>query len=377
MKVLIKTIADDMHAFAVKWALEQKGVETAIWFTDNFPARTEASFHIGQTTHLDVVLRAQDTLRIAEFGTLWNRRISQPVIAPDVHQADRKFAEREAADFVQSMYSFEHSAIFEVNPGRARRIALLKPVQLVEAGKVGLRIPDTLISNSPNQVARFFKKHNGNIIFKSFSPHIWVTENGEVSSLTTALDEIQINDSEAISITPGIYQEKIEKRHEYRITFMGDRAFIAVNRSFDPSLVDSRTSSTAYDGTGMVSESVLNRCRQLMKRLGICFGCFDMIQPKDGNEPIFLEVNEMGQWLAYERDIAGFDMLEAFANFLISRDPHFNDSGHGRGLRYSDYLASPEFNVDQEGILQRLRAQNVTHNVITNEVKAPAHAEAA
>ncbi|RME33023.1 MAG: hypothetical protein D6794_12045, partial [Deltaproteobacteria bacterium] len=42
-----------------------------------------------------------------------------------------------------------------------------------------------------------------------------------------------------------------------------------------------------------------------------------------GGEVVFLEVNEMGQWLWIEFRLPDVPLLDAFCRFLLSRDPEF------------------------------------------------------
>jgi glutathione synthase/RimK-type ligase-like ATP-grasp enzyme len=60
--------------------------------------------------------------------------------------------------------------------------------------------------------------------------------------------------------------------------------------------------------------AVSEKCLELMRRLGIIFGCFDFIVTPDGRH-VFLEVNPMGQWLWVEQ-MCGMPLLEAFCEFL-------------------------------------------------------------
>ena len=52
------------------------------------------------------------------------------------------------------------------------------------------------------------------------------------------------------------------------------------------------------------------------------FGCIDFIVTPEG-EYVFLEVNQMGQFLWVELANPEFPLLQAFAEFLVSQDPEF------------------------------------------------------
>jgi glutathione synthase/RimK-type ligase-like ATP-grasp enzyme len=56
--------------------------------------------------------------------------------------------------------------------------------------------------------------------------------------------------------------------------------------------------------------------RSLMRRLGLIFGCIDVVEGENG-EYYFLEVNPRGQWLWIE-DLTGVPISKAIAEELCS-----------------------------------------------------------
>jgi hypothetical protein len=72
----------------------------------------------------------------------------------------------------------------------------------------------------------------------------------------------------------------------------------------------------------VLPEAVARQCRALLARLGLVFGCFDFVVTPAG-EYVFLEINQMGQFLWKEEQCAELPLLQAFCDFLISRDPGF------------------------------------------------------
>jgi hypothetical protein len=61
-------------------------------------------------------------------------------------------------------------------------------------------------------------------------------------------------------------------------------------------------------------------CRALMARLGLVFGCFDLIVTPSG-EHVFLEVNEMGQWLWIEEALPELRLLDRVCEVLGQARP--------------------------------------------------------
>ena len=64
--------------------------------------------------------------------------------------------------------------------------------------------------------------------------------------------------------------------------------------------------------------AVEERCIALMRKLGLAFGCIDLIVTPEG-EDVFLEVNEMGQFLWVEHSEPRSELLRCFATLLLHR----------------------------------------------------------
>ena len=78
----------------------------------------------------------------------------------------------------------------------------------------------------------------------------------------------------------------------------------------------------------------------LMRMLGLAFGCIDLIVTPQG-EYVFLEVNEMGQFLWVEQREPACPLLRAFATMLI--EGRLNRSSLLAGseaISYGAFLAS-------------------------------------
>jgi hypothetical protein len=82
-----------------------------------------------------------------------------------------------------------------------------------------------------------------------------------------------------------------------------------------------------------IPPSVRQRCVELMQELGIVFGCFDFIVTPRG-DPVFLEVNQMGQFLFLEA-YTDLPILDAFAEFLLAGRPDFDWKLGSSSLRWA------------------------------------------
>ncbi|MGE4349676.1 MAG: hypothetical protein AB7D28_07915 [Candidatus Berkiella sp.] len=124
---------------------------------------------------------------------------------------------------------------------------------------------------------------------------------------------------------PGIYQKKIDKLFELRITYFGEQCIaVKINsqkhRNGSHDWREIPTHELEIEPYPL-PQTVNLKCKALMQNLGIVFGCFDFIVTPEG-EHIFLEINEQGQFLWIEDLDPTFKMLNTFVNFLIQQGTH-------------------------------------------------------
>ncbi len=87
---------------------------------------------------------------------------------------------------------------------------------------MGFEIPKTLFTNDPARLRRFFDENGGKIVYKSFSHGGWLHEDGNLSVLmTSALRAEDLSDDNMHRSCPGIYQQRIDKAFEIRVTVIG------------------------------------------------------------------------------------------------------------------------------------------------------------
>ena len=85
-------------------------------------------------------------------------------------------------------------------------------------------------------------------------------------------------------------------------------------------------------------------CLKFMQEAGIVFGAFDFIVTEKG-EYVFLEINEQGQFLGYERP--GAPLLQPFIEFLISGNPEFKWQEKSNCISVRDYTLTSEYKTQQ------------------------------
>lgn len=350
MQVLIPTQIEDYHALAVQLGLEQLGHRADRWFGTDFPQRQTAAFELSNAGGCAWRVNAEDlTLGEHRYDSVWYRRPNAPVLPDWLHADDVVFTRRENNEFYKGIWNCIERDAFWVNaPGSYTR-ASNKIVQLQLAIDCGLTIPDSLISNDPKRIKGFLDKYSDTgVIYKPFLTGTWFMEDGSYARIpTTVVEAGDLPEDEVLQATPGIFQSRISKSYELRITFFGAHYEAArLTPKGDVELVDWREASHSELSLGHheLPDAVYRQCRMLMKKLGIVFGCFDFIVDRNGGY-IFLEVNEMGQFLFIEEVDDSFNLLDIFCQFIISGNPDFSyqPSRSAERLYLQDISSSNEF----------------------------------
>ena len=324
MSILIFGFPQDIHLHAVRWALDQLGAEHQVVYTPDLPQLLRASIVMAPGTRPTASFR-DGTARgtTGNYHAVWFRRSGLAMRPPAMLDADWMVAERECDHHIRTLRRYLAPDAYWVNDIEARERALLKSPQLAAATDCGLAIPETLFSNDPDDIRRFYAAHRERgVIFKLVFQTNWrAQESGARHALfTTQLRDEDLHDDESLSSCPAIYQRKIEKQYELRVTCMDQVCFAA--------RLDSQArAATSMDWRADLSRpltpqrvelppQIEERCILLMRKLGLAFGCIDLIVTPQG-EYVFLEVNEMGQFLWVEQREPACPLLRAFATLLI------------------------------------------------------------
>ncbi|MEY4577400.1 MAG: hypothetical protein RL701_2103 [Pseudomonadota bacterium] len=342
-KVLIPTIHDDIHAAAVALVLKDMGHDAIRWFCSDLPSCGAASFEIGgdEPERISIVSSAK-ALQIGDCDVFWSRRVGEPVASDQLSSADRAVALKESKVFVRGLLMSVSRRRFSVNDYESARSAENKLLQLSAATQVGLTIPPTLISNDPWAVRAFLDRQaEHGSIFKSFKPVTWESNQGVAIQYTSKVTAHDLPVDAILRQTPGIFQRNVPKAFEVRVTCMGGELVAARldSQRTQHGVIDWRRAreETMQVTALMLPSDVAERCRTLLARLGLVFGCIDFVVTP-GGEYVFLEINQMGQFLWVEETCPELPLLQMFSDFLVSRDAEFRWKRAGSWISYLDVV---------------------------------------
>lgn len=206
------------------------------------------------------------------------------------------------------------------NPVDIRRARKQKQLDL--ASKVGLLVPDTLITNSREEARRFLAE-KGRIISKPLSEIVRYVGDGYLYvSFTREVAEEMLACAPEFFFT-SLFQELIEKRADIRVYYLDGEVF--------PMAIFSQADArTALDFRDYIHDKpnrqvpcrlpgpVIESIRRLMSALGLVNGSIDLIHTKKG-EHVFLEVNPVGQF-GMTSIPCNYQLEKRIATYLIKYD---------------------------------------------------------
>lgn len=346
MKIVIIAPENDNHTAPVKWALERAGYEVLCWAGLGWSAERQAS--ISLLDNLSMCLGAGE---LEAGDVVWIRRPEPPSLNPNVSEADRKFAQSEYRWFSDSLlYLFELLPVRCINRYSASRTIRNKSVQLVLAKSCGLRVPATLISNTPGSVRDYVRQHTVPSICKAFFPHIWRSDADQSVAVTETfqLSEDILPADEVLTYAPAIYQQRIAKRFDVRMVLLGTAvySFALYNPKGSIDWRQDVTQGLVRVESLATPEEIRQQVLAFAQKSGIAFGSFDFAVDLDGDW-WFFEVNEEGQFLWLDELNPGLHLQEKFLAFLTSPEGAGQEEIEAREALFpawKEYLDSPAAN---------------------------------
>jgi glutathione synthase/RimK-type ligase-like ATP-grasp enzyme len=310
----------------VRAELETLGVEV-IWFdTDDYRIGTDLTFGIEggvPNVHLRIGAREQrgDTVAAVLY-----RHVRLPV-APQIADPEaRRMAESEMRWALEGSLLALQPALWANHP-HANNLARSKLLQLRLATGLGFTVPDTRVTADPQDIRRHYKAWNGRMVAKLVGGQIvGHSVDSQYVVHTTAISEADLQNDEALSACPAIYQRLIDKRYDLRVTVVGDEVFACRIDSQQHAAARIDWRSAGYNALDIqrcdLEASVAKRCFALLRALNLEIAGIDLIVTPEG-DTVFLEINAAGQW-AWVQEATGLPIATSIARRLAAaRDANF------------------------------------------------------
>jgi len=188
---------------------------------------TQFSFtqHLGGATTLQ---NGNTCIKLSTVRSAYFRRPYPPHVNSDgLSQAYIRYIREEWSYLLRSLY-FELGEKWFNHPNSVI-LAEDKPRQLRLATKVGFSVPETTITNDIDTLKLLFA--NGDVIAKPLKQSLLEEDRGPGSVIyTTTINSINEIDVNKLHLAPVIFQRRIEKRFDLRVSIVETNVFaVAIN----------------------------------------------------------------------------------------------------------------------------------------------------
>ena len=318
-RVLLCIHGDTAEIPAVSRALGERGVEPLLIDTARYPTDLPLTLEwdrgggfragwaggsIGASEIIDAVWQ----------GVVVGRDL--PAMDPGTHRTCIGSAE------MALLGMLDGSGAFQLDPSWRRARAENKPYQLRVAQRVGLEVPETIVTNDAGAVRALAGRCDRLVTKMLVQPMTAGAGEDETVVFTTELGAADLDRLEGLELCPMIFQERIENALDLRVTVAGRQVHAAAvgagGRVGDD--LDWRRDShdqgraaawTAHE----LPPAIAARLIAMLDHLELNYGAFDLIVTPGGRH-VFLELNPAGSFsflgAAHEALIAG-----AIADLLV------------------------------------------------------------
>ncbi|GAB3364161.1 hypothetical protein GCM10027431_03950 [Lysobacter rhizosphaerae] len=326
--VVALSIPFDIHTSAVKLGLLEYGIELFPIYPSSYPYDSTIDFRTSATGHAHLLVDGLPLSSDSRPFVFWARRRGQiqPLVGLD--PKDEKIAADHSNRLIESLgYDLSSRSIFAINDYRSHLAAeKSKLLQLSVAARIGLESPETLITNDPDSIREFLRRADGPVIGKALGPAIWREDGATHLGATSFVSESDLPEDRLLRAAPVILQRAIPKAYEVRVNVMGSYVQAVRIDSPDPNGedIDWRVNQkTIRISPVSLPHPIERKLVELMRSMNLVFGAIDLIVRPDGSH-VFLEVNQMGQFLWIEERCPEVHVLDAFCQFLASASPDFS-----------------------------------------------------
>jgi len=314
--VLIVTNDHDEHADAVIQELNRRDVPVFRFHPEDFPHACSVSLEIDGARIRGELSNADHRVTFDDICAAWYRRSRNLYMGP-VSRTSEKLDDYVKAQSTATVVALcaGLDTLWVSHPFRLRR-GEVKALQLAEASRAGLKIPQTLISNDPARATAFVEALGETECAIKPLMAIGVTdEQGYRLPLTTTLPAG--HSLASLALAPTMLQPYVEKAFELRCVVIGERIFCAKldSQADEKSRIDWRGGDPAHE-LFTLPDHVEASIHRLLAGFELNFASLDMIVTPDG-EFVFLELNPNGQWLWLEHEL-GLPLVATMADLLTT-----------------------------------------------------------
>ena len=328
-KILIIThTADNFSIEKVTEYIEKNGCEVIRFDVDLYPIQNKLSTVYQDGEWISILETKEAKYRLDDIAAVWYRR-AYNIGSGVKEEMDKKFYGAAMGEIRNTLFGFIESvdAYALGKPGIYRRLDS-KEEQLKIAVKLGLKIPETCLTNNPEEARQFILKHQ-NVIAKMQTGFAIYEDGVESVVFTNVVNEDKLEELDSLVYCPMQFQKKIEKKKELRVTIVGQDvyAFEIDSQQSEDAKVDWRK-----DGVNLLTKwvrtelpaDVESKLLELLDVYNVDYGAIDIIvSPED--EYYFIEINAAGEFFWLDNLTEENQISKSIADVLCDKAPRRNN----------------------------------------------------
>jgi hypothetical protein len=324
----------DGHVELIVRELRSRGARVVALNPSDLPSASE-TLTLGRGRPLEGWVESADgeRLGLAEIDAVAYWTMWADVAVPGMDDEPRMLSEDEWVAWITNLAFLTPQARW-VNPLVPRLLGVPRLEQLRLAQGLGLTIPETLVTNSPEEARRFVARHPGGVANKRLTnlmrPLRGYSTTYQLLTSRIDLEALDAADPASIRLAPTVFQEYVPKDVELRANVLGGQVLSAeILSQQDPqTTVDWRDYPIVQGPEGLDLDTSRWRARptrlapdlertlvELVRRMGLVYSAVDLIRRPDG-VVVFLEANYGGAfgWL---EDMTGLPILARYVDLLL------------------------------------------------------------
>lgn len=296
MQFLVLGNERDDHAAHISTILKTRGHACEFLDSSIFPQQLRISMSQPDESG-EMVFPDGTRVEFASIDAIYWRCYVEPnsVELPDADQS--YIAQNDARGLFESL--LKQLPTRWVNGWEAFQLHQTKPAALARVAALGVPVPDTMVGNDPDRIARFFREHD-EVIFKPV----------QGGAHTQVLRELTAAHLETLQVAPVTLQERIVGT-DIRVFLAGERAAACAIKT---EAVDFRDDPSPDFEPVDLPDEVLAHCRRAAAALHLCWTGIDLRRTND-DRYYFLEANPSPMFLGFEQ-YAGLPLTEMLVELL-------------------------------------------------------------
>jgi hypothetical protein len=247
---------------------------------------------------------------------IWYRRPRPLRPALEGSSSEIAHAAQEWSEAIEGVLSHVPAERWMNHPAR-NTSASHKIEQLTRAGSVGLRVPQTLVTQDPEEFRSFWTDCDGDVVVKPLASGYIERNGGGRDSViyTERVTLAHLDNMESLRAAPTLFQRRVRKREDVRVCIVDDEVVpvsLRIEGHDGEQPLDIRRDDMAgvrYEPVELPAD-VRRALLRLVRAYGLRFSAIDMAIDSDGNW-VFFELNPNGQW-AWLDQLGGTDIAGSF-----------------------------------------------------------------